>query len=239
MKRLNIWFYAGVISLIWCGAASATTYVNPNGKTTLNLSEKGNNPSGFYLTKVGNREFLGNIQITRSEGAAGSYYYNGTFKDSATGPGRKIVCSGDIAIVRRQVGRSSQLGAEVTWKVKAGENCPSIGQTLKVNLVEALPRPNASGDYTSSNANTWSSQTNGFVTWPAWRVTSRDGQLNCRKTANGAIQQVYRADKDTVAAELRGANAITMANGQPWLLTRQGCYVRANSQYIQPVSMPQ
>ncbi|MEG4114244.1 MULTISPECIES: hypothetical protein [unclassified Microcoleus] len=239
MKRLNIWFYAGVISLIWCGAASATTYVNPNGKTTLNLSEKGNNRSGFYLTKVGNREFLGNILITRSEGAAGSYYYNGTFKDSATGPGRKIVCSGDIAIVRRQVGRSNQLGAEVTWKVKGGENCPSMGQTFKVNLVEALPRPNASGDYTSSNANTWSSQTNGFVTWPAWRVTSRDGQLNCRKTANGAIQQVYRADRDTVSAELRGANAITMANGQPWLLTRQGCYVRANSQYIEPVSLPQ
>ncbi|MBD1827850.1 hypothetical protein NDI47_20570 [Microcoleus vaginatus GB1-A2] len=239
MKRLNLWFYAGVLSLVWCGAASATTYVNPNGKTTLNLLEKGNNRSGFYLTKVGNREFFGNIQITRSEGAAGSYYYNGTFKDSAIGPGRKIVCSGDIAIVRRQVGRSSQLGAEVTWKVKAGENCPSIGQTFKVNLVEALPRPNASGDYTSSNANTWSSQTNGFVTWPAWRVTSRDGQLNCRKTANGAIQQVYRADRDTVAAELRGANAITMANGQPWLLTRQGCYVRANSQYVQPVSMPE
>ncbi|MEG4071164.1 hypothetical protein QUA30_00585 [Microcoleus sp. Pol14C2] len=239
MKRLNMWFYAGVISLIWCGAASATTYVNPNGKTTLNLSEKGNNRSGFYLTKVGNREFLGNILITRSEGAAGSYYYNGTFKDSATGPGRKIVCSGDIAIVRRQVGRSNQLGAEVTWKVKGGENCPSMGQTFKVNLVEALPRPNASGDYTSSNANTWSSQTNGFVTWPAWRVTSRDGQLNCRKTANGAIQQVYRADRDTVSAELRGANAITMANGQPWLLTRQGCYVRANSQYIEPVSLPQ
>jgi hypothetical protein len=239
MKRLNIWFYAGVLSLIWCRAASATTYVNPNGKTTLNLSEKENNRSGFYLTKVGNREFLGNIQITRSEGAAGSYYYNGTFKDSASGPGQKIVCSGDIAIVRRQVGRSSQLGAEVTWKVKAGENCPSIGKTFKVNLVEALPRANASGDYTSSNANTWSSQTNGFVTWPAWRVTSRDGQLNCRKTANGAIQQVYRADRDTVAAELRGANAITMANGQPWLLTRQGCYVRANSQYIEPVSLPQ
>ncbi|MEG4861089.1 hypothetical protein QUB75_27420 [Microcoleus sp. K1-B6] len=239
MKKLYILLSTGVVSLIWCAAASATTYVNPNGKTTLNLSEKGNNRSGFYLTKVGNREFLGNIQITRSQGSAGSYYYNGTFKDSATGPGRKIVCSGDIAIVRRQVGRSSQLGAEVTWKVKGGENCPSIGQTFKVNLVEALPRPNASGDYTSSNANTWSSPTNGFVTWPAWRVTSRDGQLNCRKTANGAIQQVYRADRDTVAAELRGANAITMANGQPWLLTRQGCYVRANSQYVQPVSMPE
>ncbi|MEG5174750.1 hypothetical protein QUB25_21815 [Microcoleus sp. B3-D7] len=227
------------MSLIWCTAASATTYVNPNGKTTLNLSEKGNNRSGFYITKVGNREFLGNIQITRSEGAAGSYYYNGTFKDSASGPGRKIVCSGDITIVRRQVGRSSQLGAEVTWKVKGGENCPSMGQTFKVNLVEALPRPNASGDYTSSNANTWLGQTSGLGTWPSWRVTSRDGELNCRQTPNGAIKQVYRANQDPIAAELRGTNAIKIENDQPWLLTTKGCYVRANSQYVQPVSMPQ
>ena len=90
MKKLYILLSTGVLSLIWCAAASATTYVNPNGKTTLNLSEKGNNRSGFYLTKVGNREFLGNIQITRSEGAVGSYYYNGTFKDSAIGPGKKL-----------------------------------------------------------------------------------------------------------------------------------------------------
>ena len=239
MKRVNFWFSAGVLSLIWCGAASATTYINPTGKTTLNLSEKGENPGGFYFTNVGGREYLGNIQITSSEGAAGSYYYNGTFKDSATGPGRKMVCSGDIAIVRRQVGRSNQLGAEVTWKVKGGENCASVGQTFKVNLVEPLPRANASGDYTSSNTNTWLSQTAGSVSWPAWRVSSRDGELNCRQTPNGAIKQVYRANRDTIAAELRGGNAITMANGQPWLLTRQGCYVRANYQYVQPVTLPE
>jgi len=239
VKKLSILLSTGVVSLIWCAAASATTYVNPNGKTTLNLSEKGNNRSGFYITKVGNREFLGNIQITRSEGAAGSYYYNGTFKDSASGPGQKIVCSGDITIVRRQVGRSSQLGPEVTWKVKGGENCPSIGQTFKVNLVESLPRPNASGDYTSSNANTWLGQTSGLGTWPSWRVTSRDGELNCRQTPNGAIKQVYRANQDPIAAELRGTNAIKIENNQPWLLTTKGCYVRANSQYVQPVSMPQ
>jgi hypothetical protein len=107
------------------------------------------------------------------------------------------------------------LGAEVTWKVKAGENCPSLGKTFKVNLVEALPRPNPSGNYTSSNANTWLTETAGSGTSPPWRVTSRDGQLNCRKTPNKAIQQVYRADRDTIAAELRGINAITIANGQP------------------------
>lgn len=239
MKRANVWFFAGVLSLLWCSAASATTYINPTGKTTINLSEKANNSSGFYLTKVGNREFFGDIQITSAEGAAGSYYYKGTFNDRASGRGRTIVCTGDISIVRRQVGRSVQLGAEVTWKVKGGENCPSIGQTIKVNLIESLPRPNASGDYTSSNANTWLTETAGSVTWPAWRVSSRDGELNCRQTPNGAIQRVYRADRDPIAAELRGGNAISVANGQPWLLTRQGCYVRANSQYLQPVSLPE
>ena len=41
------------------------------------------------------------------------------------------------------------MGAEVTWKVKAGENCPYIGKTFKVNLVKPLPRPNASGNYSN------------------------------------------------------------------------------------------
>jgi hypothetical protein len=238
MKRLNLWFSVGVISLVSCSAASATTYINATGKTTIKLSEKANNPSGIYFTKVGIRDFSGDIKITRSEGAAGSYYYKGTFNDRAIGRGRTIVCTGDISIVRRQVGRSPQLGAEVTWKVKGGQNCPSIGQTIKVNLVESLPRPNASGDYTSSNANTWLTETAGSVTWPAWRVTSRDGELNCRQTPNGAIKRVDRADRDPIAAELRGGNAISVANGEPWLLTRQGCYVRANSQYLQPISLP-
>jgi hypothetical protein len=99
--------------------------------------------------------------------------------------------------------------------VKAGENCPSLDKTFKVNLVEALPRPNVSSEYTSSNANTWLTETAGSETWPTWRVTSRDGQLNCRKTPNKEIQQVYRADRDKIAAELRGINAITIADGQP------------------------
>jgi hypothetical protein len=240
MKKPYIWLSAGILSILWCAAASATTYINAaTGKTSLNLSENGNNPTGFYYTKVGDRQFLGDINITRSEGAAGSYYYNGTFKDRAIGPGRKMVCSGDISIVRHQVGRSGQLGVEVTWKVKEGENCPSINQTFKINLVEPLPRANASGDYTSSNANTWLTETAGLATWPFWRITSRDGELNCRQTPNGAIKQVYRVNQAPIAAELRGGNAISIANGQPWLLTRQGCYVRANYQYFQPVSLPQ
>lgn len=239
MKKLYIWLSAGVLSLFWCGAASATTYINATGKTSFNLSETGNNPGGFYYTKVGDREFLGDLKISRSEGAAGSYYYKGTFQDRAIGPGRKMVCSGDISIVRHQVGRSGKLGADVTWKVKGGENCPAVGQTIKMNLVEPLPRANASGDYTSHNANTWLTETAGLSTWPFWRITSRDGELNCRQTPNGSIQQIYRANQDTIYPELRGPNAIKIENGQPWLLTRNGCYVRANSQYLQPISLPQ
>jgi len=97
--------------------------------------------------------------------------------------------------------------------VQAGENCSSIGKTFKVNLVEPLPRHNASDNYTSSNANTWLTDTAGFGTWPTWRVTLRDRELNCRKTPNKAIQRVYRADRHKVAPELRGVNAITIGLG--------------------------
>jgi hypothetical protein len=239
MNKRYIWLSAAVLSLFWCGAASATTYINADtGKTSFNLSEKGNNPGGFYYTKVGDREFSGHLKIRRSEGAAGSYYYKGTFQDRAIGPGRKIVCSGDISIVRYQVARS-EWGADVTWKVKGGENCPAVGQTIKMNLIEPLPRANASRDYNSNNANTWLTETAGLATWPLWRITSRDGELNCRQTPNGAIKQVYRANRDTISAELRGTNAIRIYQGKPWLLTTKGCYVRANSQYIQPISLPE
>jgi hypothetical protein len=51
VKKLDIWLSTGVVSLILCAAASATTYVNPNGKTTLNLAEKENNRAAFILLK--------------------------------------------------------------------------------------------------------------------------------------------------------------------------------------------
>lgn len=48
MKKHDIWLSAAVLSLFWWGAASATTYISATGKTSLNLSEEGNNPRGFY-----------------------------------------------------------------------------------------------------------------------------------------------------------------------------------------------
>ncbi|WP_017716393.1 hypothetical protein [Kamptonema formosum] len=237
MKQLYIAFCAAIL---WLPSvcARATTYVNPTGSTSLVLAETNNKAGGYYHTTAGGRNFLGDITITRAEGAAGSYYYTGTFRDRTIGPGSPMSCSGDITIVRRAVGRSATLGAEVTWKVKGGENCPSAGKTFKVSLVEPLPRPDAKGDYTPQNANTWVTETSGTGTWPKWRVTSADGKLNCRQTPNGTIKQVYRS-QDTVVPELRQVNAIELSGGSPWMRTNKNCYVRANSSYIEPISLPE
>ena len=236
MKQLYIAFCAATL---WglCYPAHATTYVNPNGSTSLVLAEKNSQAGGFYFTTSGGRQFMGTITVTRREGRPGSYYYYGTFSDRTMGPGSPISCTGDMTIVRRAVGRIATLGAEVTWKVKGGENCPSVGKTFKLSLVEPLPRPDSKGDYTPQNADTWMTETSGNGTWPLWRVTSSDGELNCRQTPNGTIKYVYRA-QDTVVPELRQVKAIEFSGGSAWMRTNKNCYVRANSSYIAPVSLP-
>lgn len=116
-----------------------------------------------------------------------------------------------------------------------------IGIPARANLnlkqertTSVLPRPDANGDYTPDNADTWLTETAGFATWPQWRITSVDGEVNCREMPNGEIEMVYTSDR-IIEAELRGVNAIQFDGTNPWMLTRKGCYVRANSQYIEPV----
>jgi hypothetical protein len=236
VKQLYIAFCAATL---WglCAPAYATTYVNPSGSTSLVLAENNSNAGGFYFTTSGGHFVAGNITVTRRDGTPGSYYYYGTFRDRTMGAGSPISCSGDITIVRRAVGRSATLGAEVTWKVKGGENCPSVGKTVKVSLTEPLPRPDAKGDYTPQNADTWMTETSGNSTWPLWRVTSSDGELNCRQTPNGTIKYVYRA-QDPVEIDPRQVKAIEFSGVSPWMRTNKNCYVRANSSYIAPVSLP-
>ena len=110
-----------------------------------------------------------------------------------------------------------------------------ISPAAVANTAANLPRPNRQGDFTAANANTYLSETNGLVTWLHWRVVSQDGELNCRASPNGTIRRVYRTNRDRITAETRGANAIVLSNGSPWMLTRDRCYVRANSRYIQPI----
>lgn len=220
-------------------AAAASTYQSSNKKTTIVLEEATQTSNttrrGFYFTESAGRQWMGDMNITSTSAGAGQTVYSGTFTDRTSGPGTNLTCTGNIRISRQQPGVANRVGAQATWQVTGGSGCPSIGQTFTLSLQESLPRPDRSGNFTAQNANTWMSQTNGTVTWLPWRVVSSDGQLNCRETPNGAIKQVYRAN-DQILAETRGGNAFTVANGNPWMLTRNGCYVRANSQYIQPVS---
>ncbi len=239
ISRLTKFFSITAGLLVFSTPVMASTYQSATGKTSLTLQERSGSPGGYYITQVNNREIVGNIRITESEGAMGSYYYRGRFRDQTVGPGSRQSCWGDITIRRRPIGRTGRLAAQVTWKVDGGEFCSSIGRTFVLNLEEPLPRPNFKGDFTPDNANTWRTQTSGLGTWPKWQVTSRDGELNCRYTPNGPIKLVYQAGTDEIEAELRAVNAFKFSSGgSPWLWTSKGCYVRANSKYIKPISLP-
>ncbi|MFN6340096.1 MAG: hypothetical protein ACK41W_15410 [Cyanobacteriota bacterium] len=225
------------------GRAQASTYRSANSNTVLVLAEgRGSptNPRGFYFTTIAGREWKGLVAINQVSAGAGSVVLVGTFRDVAIGPGPALSCEGNIRIRRTNLGinpPSSPITANAVWDITGGRGCPSVGQIAMVSLVEPLPRPDRLGNFNAANSNTFRSETSGDGTWPAWRVVSADGQLNCRATPNGAIKKVYKA-KQRVEPELRGVNAFVLSNGSPWLLTTNACYVRANALYLEPISIP-
>jgi hypothetical protein len=224
--------------LLMSSPALASSYKSTGGTTALSIKPDTNSTlTGIYSTTLNKRRVVGEIRITEKQGGGGSYTYQGTFSDR--GLDGKGECIGDISIVRRQIARSGKIGAKVTWKVKGGPTCASVGQSYVLDLVEALPSPDAKGDFNWNNSGTWLSQPLRSSTWPKWKVTSSDGQLNCREKPNGKILRVYRVNVDQIEANKNRSNAFELSPGKsPWLLTNQGCYVRANKQYIQPLSMP-
>ena len=74
---------------------------------------------------------------------------------------------------RQAVGRSTQLRMLMNWTVRGGKNCPSVGQSFTMTLLEAIPQADRNGDHTQS--------------WGLWQVIATDGKLNCRATANGKV----------------------------------------------------
>jgi hypothetical protein len=230
-----------LLSLVGVGVllptnALASTYVNATGKTTIVLREQTTPRRGYYFTEEQGRQYRGDIEITQTSANGGGIFYRGRFRDFAMGPGPAKACEGTIELQRSGVAPGR---LQATWKVISGKSCASVGRTINMAFIEPLPRPNASGDFTANLTNTYMSETNGAVTWPKWRVTSSDGKLNCRTTPNGStIKKVFDAKTESVSAELRGGNAIKLHQGAPWLMTRQGCYVRANTKFIQPISIP-
>ncbi|WP_413162245.1 hypothetical protein ACL6C3_25200 [Capilliphycus salinus ALCB114379] len=224
--------------LLMSSPALASTYKSTSGTTTLVVKRDANRTlAGNYSTTVNNRKIVGDIRITDAEGVPGSYIYQGIFSDR--GLDGKGECIGDITIVRRQIDRSARMGAKVTWKVKGGPSCASVGKTYTLDLVEALPSPDRKGNFNWNNSGTWLSEPLRYSTWPKWKVTSSDGELNCREKPNGTIKRVYRTNVDQIEANKNRANAFDLSRGNnPWLLTTDGCYVRANRQFIQPLSLP-
>jgi hypothetical protein len=211
-----------------------------------------------YQTKLGGEIWSGNATPLRINGHDGERSILGTFKDW---PGRNgfpsnddRYCTGDFTLTQRFQG--DRAVADVTWHVTGGKNCEAIGQKIRIKAAETLPVANSEGDFTYGNVRTWlglDAGQNDFRSWERWQVVDQSDTLNCRQWPNGKIVKTYqRGDRFASQANGRGiANAILGSDngkkhpsqliereikGDPWLETTDRCYVRANSQYIRPLS---
>lgn len=229
--------------------AAASTYISSSKATRLSLYElpgsppyqRAGKPVGEYTTRVQGQVWYGSIAITNHKtDQIGHRSYTGTFKDTSYVSGKELNCQGNIAIFRSRVSRTDPLGMTATWKVTGGNGCPSVGKTYAVSLIEDLPRPDRSGNFTDQNSQGAESNPSQGSTWEKWRVVSADGSLNCRQTPNGAIKKVYQSG--TILASQLERDGTAFFNradlSSPWLRTRDRCFVRANTQYIRPVSLP-
>lgn len=226
------------LSTVAIAPVSASVYANASDSTRIALHEKvsGDSPiTGEYSTRIGSQTWIGSVNVT-GQGSVGSYRYTGTFSDFLTGPGSadsRSTCTGNIKMTRRAVGRSTQLSLSIEWTVTGGNNCPSVGQTFNLNLVEPYPVADRNGDFT--NISGWNGGTQDS-SWGSWQVV--DTTLNCRATPNGEIQKTYSQNTMLLAKIERSGSALVSApsTGAPWLRTQDNCYVRANSRYIAPAS---
>lgn len=214
--------------------AQASLYRSASGSTQLGIIERNvsaEKHTGSYVTVMGGQTWNGSFKAI-GEGILGSYLYQGEFEDSPAGK-PNVKCTGTIQMSRRPLGRSATMSLETTWNVMGGTQCPSIGKMFKLTLIESLPKANAKGDYTEG--------------WGRWKVTSTDGKLNCRATPNGKILLTFQGT-DTITIDGRAGGPFTRLNGDSWMYLAyprypatdadfKPCYVRANSQYIQPLSI--
>lgn len=238
---------AGSLSL-FTTSADASVYTNKSGTTRVSISERvekaGDRFGGEYVTKAAGRHWMGEMTFKPDpKGNTASHQkYIGTFKDFTTGSGTQLTCTGDLTMTVMRTGAQTQGQKQmvVNWTVKAGEKCPSIGQKFSLTLSEAFPKPNNNGDFAPENADAWHGGTQDS-TWRSWRVMAQN--LNCRATPDGKIQKTYKNGEILAAKIDRSGSAIVGSDGKlypftgkPWLRTKDACYVRANSQYIQPAS---
>ncbi|MCY7382104.1 MAG: hypothetical protein LH628_05880, partial [Microcoleus sp. CAN_BIN18] len=193
---------------------------------------------GYYRTYVGGREWGGNFAATTVTVSGGLKTYTGTFTDERSGPGATQQCKGNLKL-QRPVSNSGPAPLTATWTISGGVNCPSpVNSTFMLNLTEAVPVANSSGNFLASNANTIRSETAGNATWPKWVVTDPTS-LNCRATAPSGTVVTTFPNGSTVDVGYLGLNSFITAGGASWLrVPSQNCFIRANTQYIKPKLMP-
>ncbi|MEP0874211.1 hypothetical protein NDA01_31450 [Trichocoleus desertorum AS-A10] len=235
----------------------ASSYVSANGSTRLLLDEK--NWYGEYQTQINGKVWAGEITPGRILGHTGNRAMYSSFKDN---PGVVLespdevnsFCSGGFTAI--QTVENGRYVLKARWSASEGKNCPGVGQPITLRLVEALPIADKKGDYFFENSKEWYGLPNGqneFHTWDLWQVVDASGPLSCRVKPNGKIMKTYRrGDRITAGYDGRGhASAILGADnkethpsalnpssikGAPWMRTSDKCFVRANRQYIQPLS---
>ena len=223
--------------------AQASAYKTSSRSTFINIKELPGDigsaiGAGYYRTYVGGREWAGGFQATSVTSSGGIRTYTGTFTDSRSGPGATQECKGNLKL-QRPVSNSRPAPLTATWTITGGVNCPSrVGSILKLNLTEAVPVANSSGNFLASNANTIESETAGSATWAKWVVTDPTG-LNCRAIAPSGTVVTTFSNGSTIDVGYRGLNSFITAGGTSWLrVPSQNCFIRANSRYIKPKLMP-
>ncbi|MCF3578887.1 hypothetical protein [Planktothrix agardhii] len=230
--------------------ADASVYANKSNTTRVAIYEQVKTAEekleGEYFTNASGRTWVGDISLKATKGnTPGHQKYIGTFSDFTTGPATTLTCKGDVTvtIIRAGIALKNQKQIIINWTVKGGDKCPSIGQKFSMTLAEAFPIPDKNGNFMSENADDWNGGTQNS-TWDSWRVVAEG--LNCRTTPQGGVHKIYKKGdiivtppNDRNGSALVGSDGkIYPFKGEPWLRTKDSCYVRANSQYIQPASNP-
>ena len=236
-----------------------TNYASSFGSTRLLLKNDGGEAIGDYQTQISGTTWSGQIRTQRILGHNGNRAFYGSFTDRPGNnlfrPSAGVSCTGDFVGI--QTVEADRYVVQASWKVTGGSQCPTIGQTFSLRLVESLPVADSQGNFTRSNTGTWyglGSGQNEVHTWDRWQAVDANGTLNCRDRPNGQMVRTYRKgdlfasryDGRGIATAILGANnsednpSVTMqVKGDPWMLTQDRCFVRSNSRYIQPLSFSQ
>jgi hypothetical protein len=231
-----------IVGLSWSWTNTGRTVILPLFEPIANVNKLDRTPISPTRVTRGNRALYG------------------TFKDYAgeDGPPNNGIgersCTGDLTA--SQTAPKDRYQLKVTWKVTGGKNCNSIGKTFSLDFSESLPSADAKGNFQFQNASVWTGlgpNQSTLSMWERWQVV--DDGLNCRARPNGAIVRTYRRGEQFLPLyEGRGGNPtaflgsenteatpdqVRQFKGDPWIRTRAKCYVRSNSQYIQPLSFSQ